>query len=116
MRVDAAWALIYYSIDCLDHGYPVGMLSSSTKVFASDFVTQVPTDVVQVLGYYGLMHEYPVEKLMRDIRLFSIFEGTDYIERMVCASELSEKAPPQNNPTRCGAKQLPECAAFLLQD
>ena len=95
MRVDAARALIYYSIDCLDHGYPAGTLSPSTKVFVSESMMQVAIDAVQVLGGYGLMHEYPVEKLMRDIKLFSIFEGTNQINRMVCARELAGKDPAQ---------------------
>ena len=93
MKVDAARALIYYSIDCLDKGMPAGTLSPSTKVFVSESMMQVCIDAVQVLGGYGYMKDYPVEKLMRDIKIFSIFEGTNQINRMVAARELAGKDP-----------------------
>ena len=49
---------------------------------------EVTTDAVQVFGGYGYMKEYPVEKLMRDAKLYQIYEGTSQIQRLVIASEL----------------------------
>ena len=62
--------------------------SSYAKRFAADMSMEVTTDAVQVLGGYGYMKEYPVEKLMRDAKLFQIYEGTSQIQRLVIAKEI----------------------------
>ena len=82
-KVDAARALLYYSVDCLDQELDTGTLSPSTKVFISDAMMQVTLDAIQVLGGYGYMKDYPVEKLARDIKPFAIFEGTNQIQKIV---------------------------------
>jgi len=87
-RIDAARAMIYYSAAAIDRGLPLGTLSPSTKIFVSETAMSVTTDAVQVLGGYGYMKEYPVEKLMRDAKVFSIFEGTNQINQMVSAGIL----------------------------
>lgn len=92
-RVDAARALLYYGIDCLDAEIDTGTISPSTKVFISDSMMQVTLDAVQVLGGYGYMKEYPVEKLARDIKPFAIFEGTNQINKMVSYRHLAGKDP-----------------------
>ncbi|MEG1592773.1 MAG: acyl-CoA dehydrogenase family protein [Oscillibacter sp.] len=92
-KVDAARALLYYSVDCLDQGIPTGTLSPSTKLFVSESMMEVAIDAIQVLGGYGYMKDYPVEKLARDIKAFSIFEGTNQINRLVSARMLSGKDP-----------------------
>jgi len=86
--VHAARAMIRLSAELADKGIPLGTLSSSTKFFVSEACMQVTVDAVQVLGGYGFMREYPVEKYMRDIKIFSIFEGTNQINRMVTAGLL----------------------------
>ena len=53
------------------------------KVFASDTAMKVTTDAVQILGGYGYMKEYPVEKRMRDAKITQIYEGTNQIQRNV---------------------------------
>lgn len=93
MKVDAARALLYYSVDALDQKMDTGTLSPSTKVFVSESMLEVALDAIQVLGGYGYMKDYPVEKLARDIKAFSIFEGTNQINRLVCARLLSGKDP-----------------------
>ena len=90
-RVDAARAMLYYSATALDRGFPLGTLSPSTKTFVSETAMSVTTDAVQVLGGYGYMREYPLEKLMRDAKVFSIFEGTNQINLMVSAGMLERK-------------------------
>ena len=62
--------------------------SSVAKRFASDTAMKVTTDAVQIFGGYGYMKEYPVEKLMRDAKLFQIYEGTSQIQRLVIAREI----------------------------
>jgi alkylation response protein AidB-like acyl-CoA dehydrogenase len=89
-RVDAARALLYYSTAVLDRNIPAGTLSPSTKIFVSETAMSVTTDAVQVLGGYGYMKDYPAEKLMRDAKVFSIFEGTNQINLMVSSGILEK--------------------------
>lgn len=93
MKLDAARALLYYAIDTLDAGKDIGTLSSSTKVFVSDVAMEVTLEAVQVLGGYGYMQDYPVEKLMRDAKIFAIFEGTNEINKMINARLLAGRDP-----------------------
>jgi alkylation response protein AidB-like acyl-CoA dehydrogenase len=62
------------------------------KVFASDTAMRVTTDAVQVLGGYGYMKEYPVEKMMRDAKITQIYEGTNQIQREVIALGLIKES------------------------
>ena len=62
--------------------------SAISKVFASDTAMKVTTDAVQVMGGYGYMKEYPVEKMMRDAKITQIYEGTNQIQRNVIALEM----------------------------
>lgn len=87
-RVDCARALLYYAAAAVDQGLTLGTLSPSTKIFVSETAMSVTTDAVQVLGGYGYMKEYPVEKLMRDAKVFAIFEGTNQINLMISAGIL----------------------------
>src|ERR1700750_398197 len=64
------------------------LASSFAKRFAADTAMKVTTDAVQVFGGYGYIKEYPVEKLMRDAKLFQIYEGTSQIQRLVIAKEI----------------------------
>ena len=70
------------------HGRDATLYSSFAKRFAADTAMKVTTDAVQVLGGYGYSKEYPVEKLMRDAKLFQIYEGTSQIQRLVIAREI----------------------------
>src|SRR5262249_36961248 len=63
-------------------------LSSVCKCFASDVAMQVTTDAVQLLGGYGYVHDYPVERMMRDAKITQIYEGTNQIQRVVMARQL----------------------------
>ena len=65
--------------------------SSFAKLFSADMAMKVTTDAVQVFGGYGYMKEYPVEKLMRDAKLFQIYEGTSQIQRIVIAKEINRE-------------------------
>ncbi|MBN2882959.1 MAG: acyl-CoA dehydrogenase, partial [Clostridia bacterium] len=62
--------------------------SAMSKVFASDTAMKVTIDAVQVMGGYGYMKEYPVEKMMRDAKITQIYEGTNQIQRNVIALEM----------------------------
>ncbi|HEY4278461.1 MAG TPA: acyl-CoA dehydrogenase family protein [Conexibacter sp.] len=66
----------------------LGKYSAMAKLFASDVAMEVTTEAVQVLGGYGYVTEYPVERMMRDAKLTQIYEGTNEIQRVVIARAL----------------------------
>jgi len=81
IRVEAARHLVHDASRSLAHGQPSLKLSSMAKTFASDAAVANSLDAIQVLGGYGYMHEYGVEKLLRDAKLTQIYEGTNQINR-----------------------------------
>ena len=89
-EIQAARLLCWQAAWMLDRGYgrEATLYSSFAKRFAADTAMKVTTDAVQVLGGYGYIKEYPVEKLMRDAKLFQIYEGTSQIQRLVIAKEI----------------------------
>jgi alkylation response protein AidB-like acyl-CoA dehydrogenase len=64
--------------------------SAASKCFATDVAMRVTTDAVQVLGGYGYVNDYPVERMMRDAKLTQIYEGTNQIQRLVMARHLDK--------------------------
>jgi acyl-CoA dehydrogenase len=89
-EIEAARLLTWQAAWMLDNGYGrrATLYSSFAKRFAADTAMKVTTDAVQVFGGYGYIKEYPVEKLMRDAKLFQIYEGTSQIQRLVIAREI----------------------------
>ena len=61
----------------------------ATKVFASDAAERICSDAIQVHGGYGYLNDFPVEKYWRDVRVLSIYEGTNDIQRMVIGRSLA---------------------------
>jgi acyl-CoA dehydrogenase len=87
-EIEAARLLTWQAAWLLDQGKRATLQSSFAKRFASDTAMKVTTDAVQIFGGYGYIKEYPVEKLMRDAKLFQIYEGTSQIQRLVIAREI----------------------------
>src|SRR5438128_7238904 len=89
-EIEASRLLTWQAAWMLDEGYgrKATLYSSFAKRFAADTAMKVATDAVQVFGGYGYIKEYPVEKLMRDAKLFQIYEGTSQIQRLVIAKEI----------------------------
>jgi acyl-CoA dehydrogenase len=87
-EIEAARLLTWQAAWMLDQGQRATLYSSFAKRFAADTAMKVTTDAVQIFGGYGYMKEYPVEKLMRDAKLFQIYEGTSQIQRLVIAKEI----------------------------
>jgi acyl-CoA dehydrogenase len=81
IRVEAARCLVWKAARAIAAGEPSLKLSSMAKAFASDAAVANATDAIQILGGYGYMHEYGVEKLLRDAKLTQIYEGTNQINR-----------------------------------
>ena len=83
MKIEAARALVYATaryIDMRPKERPT-LYAAMAKCFASDVAMEVTTDAVQVFGGYGYMHDYPIEKYMRDAKITQIYEGTNQIQR-----------------------------------
>jgi alkylation response protein AidB-like acyl-CoA dehydrogenase len=90
-KCEAARGLLYRFGRMVDEGAPDDDLtkaSAMAKLFCSDVAMEVTTDAVQVLGGYGYIKEYPVERMMRDAKITQIYEGTNEIQRIVIAREM----------------------------
>jgi alkylation response protein AidB-like acyl-CoA dehydrogenase len=82
----AARELLYQACAKVDRGDPdLGKFSAMAKLFCSDVAMRVTVEAVQVLGGYGYVKEYPVERMMRDAKITQIYEGTNEIQRLVIA-------------------------------
>mmetsp|Transcript_14142 Transcript_14142/g.27468 ORF Transcript_14142/g.27468 Transcript_14142/m.27468 type:complete len:419 (+) Transcript_14142:127-1383(+) len=89
MQIEAARLLTYKSAIIMDEGKTRNtMYASMAKAFASEVANKVASDAVQVFGGNGFNTEYPVEKLMRDAKIYTIYEGTSQIQRLIVAREL----------------------------
>ena len=91
IQTQAARALVWQATRLQDEGIADGTFGAITKTFGGDTAMKVTTDAVQIFGGYGYSREYPVEKLMRDAKIYQIFEGTNQIQRMVIAGSLSRR-------------------------
>jgi len=87
-EIEAARLLTWQAAWLIDQGERATLQSSYAKRVSADTAMKVTTDAVQIFGGYGYMKEYPVEKLMRDAKLFQIYEGTSQIQRLVIAREV----------------------------
>ena len=92
-QIEAARALVYACARMIDAGHKDYTLpASEAKLFASDTAMKVTIDAIQVLGGYGYMKEYPVEKMARDAKITQIYEGTNQIQRNQIALSLIKEA------------------------
>jgi len=92
-RLEAARALVYCTAKAIDAGEKKFTKEAAmSKLFASDVAMYVTVNAVQILGGYGYMKEYPVEKMMRDAKITQIYEGTNQIQRDVIASQLIKES------------------------
>jgi acyl-CoA dehydrogenase len=88
MKVNAGRLLCWHAAWLKDNGHRNTVESAMAKCFTGDIAMEVTTDAVQILGGYGYMKDYPVEKYMRDAKLHQIYEGTNEIQRLVIARGL----------------------------
>ena len=91
MEVEAARLLVWKAAWAVDAGVDSPTSAAFAKAYAADMAMRVTTNAVQVFGGYGYMAEYPVEKLMRDVKIFQIYEGTSQIQRNIVVRELFRK-------------------------
>lgn len=89
MNIEAARLLTYAAaIKSENNEHDLTFFSAASKCFASDMAMKVTSDAIQVLGGYGYVSDYPVERMMRDAKLTQIYEGTNQIQRVVMARNL----------------------------
>lgn len=86
--IDAARYLVWRAAWLMDQDLPCGKESAMAKMYGSDVAMKVTTEALQILGGYGYMKDYPMEKLMRDAKLLQIYEGTNEIQRLVISREV----------------------------
>src|SRR4051812_28944731 len=90
-RTAAARELLYKACAMADRNEPgLGKYTSMAKLFASDTAMAVTPEAIQVLGGYGYVTEYPVERMMRDAKITQIYEGTNEIQRLVIARAMKD--------------------------
>jgi alkylation response protein AidB-like acyl-CoA dehydrogenase len=93
-KCEAARGLLYKCGQMIDDGVDgpeLTKISAMTKLYCTDVAMEVTTDAVQVLGGYGYIQEYPVERMMRDAKITQIYEGTNEIQRLVVAREMAKE-------------------------
>jgi alkylation response protein AidB-like acyl-CoA dehydrogenase len=88
-QIEAARALVYQTAARIDDTYEEQeVLSAMTKFYATDVAMKVTTDAVQILGGYGYMKDYPVERMMRDAKVTQVYEGANQIQRLFVSRQL----------------------------
>ncbi|MDT8393083.1 MAG: acyl-CoA dehydrogenase family protein [Bacteroidales bacterium] len=88
VKLEAARNLVYKAAWLKDQGKPYGIASAMAKQFAADSAMEITTEAVQILGGYGYVKEYHVERLMREAKLTQIYEGTSEIQKIVISRAL----------------------------
>lgn len=86
--VEASRLLVYEAAATKDKGLSITKIAAIAKLFATDTAMKVCTDAVQLLGGYGYMKDYPVERYMRQAKILQIVEGTNQIQRMIIARKI----------------------------
>lgn len=115
IQVQSARQMYLHAAELMDAGEPFTMEAAIAKTMGTDTGMKCAVDGVQVMGGYGYMKEYPMEKLMRDAKILQIYEGTNQIQRSVIAGQLKKKytdgpapkAAPSTKPARKEEEKKP---------
>lgn len=91
MKTEVARQMVAHALTRMDMGLSFSRESAMAKCYASDIAMEVASEAIQIFGGYGYSREYPVEKLLRDAKIFQIFEGTNEVQRIVIANNLLGK-------------------------
>ncbi len=86
IKIETARQMVAHVLTLMDQGLPCSKESAIAKCYASDIAMEVASEAIQMFGGYGYSREYPVEKLLRDAKIFQIFEGTNEVQRIVVAN------------------------------
>ena len=88
IKKEAAVAMVEHVFKMIDMSKCYSREAAIAKAFAGDTAVEVAMEAIQIHGGYGYSREYPVEKLLRDAKIFQIFEGTNEVQRVVIAGSL----------------------------
>ena len=88
MKIQTARQIVRHAIELKQNKLPYSREAAIAKCYCTEICTQVAEDAIQIMGGYGYMREYPVEKIWRDSKIFQIFEGTNQIQRIVISGDL----------------------------
>ena len=86
IKTETARQMVAHALTKMDMGLPHSKEAAIAKCYASDIAMEVASEAIQMFGGYGYSREYPVEKLLRDAKIFQIFEGSNEIQRIVVAN------------------------------
>ena len=86
--IEAARLLTHKSAALIDSGVSNTMVASMAKAFAAEHCNKVVSDAVQIFGGAGFNTEYPVEKLMRDAKIYQLYEGTTQIQKLIISRHI----------------------------
>jgi butyryl-CoA dehydrogenase len=88
IRTETARQMVVHALTLAELGKPYGLEGAIAKCYSADIAVQNALDAIQIMGGYGYSRDFPVEKLLRDAKIFQIFEGTNQIQRGVIASHI----------------------------
>ena len=88
IKIETARQMIAHALTLIEDGKPHTRESAIAKCYAGDISVQVALDAIQIVGGYGYSREYPVEKLLRDAKIFQIYEGANQIQRIIIAGAM----------------------------
>jgi hypothetical protein len=91
-QLDAGRLLVHRAAALADCGRPFSVAASKAKLYATEAASRAANDCLQILGGYGYLRDYPVERIVRDARLMEIGEGTSEVQRIVIARDLAQQA------------------------
>lgn len=91
IKIETARQMVAYALTLMDQGKPHTTEAAIAKCYASDIAMEVASEAIQMFGGYGYSREYPVEKLLRDAKIFQIFEGTNEVQRIVISNSVCGK-------------------------
>ena len=91
IKTETARQMVAHALTKMDMGLPYTKESAIAKCYASDIAMEVASEAIQMFGGYGYSREYPVEKLLRDAKIFQIFEGTNEVQRIVISNSVIGK-------------------------
>ena len=91
-QLDAGRLLVHRAAALADSGRPFSVAASKAKLYATEAASRAANDSLQILGGYGYLRDYPVERIVRDARLMEIGEGTSEVQRIVIARDLVRAA------------------------
>ena len=90
-QIEAAQQLTLHAASLKDLGIPCLKEAAMAKLFASEMAERVCSDALQVFGGYGYLQDFPVERILRDVRVCKIYEGTSDIQKLIIARAIGEE-------------------------